>query len=128
MPDPNRHAKQYAKRFTLAMVTYAVLLVVAILAAGQLDGVARTLVMLLPLPGVLMVAWALWRYLVGSDEMIRHDQLVALALAFGLGSIITFTYGLLQLTGAPELGWIWIFPVYAGCWLVAHLVQWLRNR
>ncbi|HIT74932.1 MAG TPA: hypothetical protein IAA98_05045 [Candidatus Avipropionibacterium avicola] len=128
MPDPTRHARRYATRFTIGMATYVVLLVVALLAADRLDGIARMLVMLLPVPGVLLVAWALWRYLVDADEMVRRDQLVSLALAFGLGSIITFTYGLLQLAGAPELGWVWVFPVYAGCWLLAHLVQTLRNR
>lgn len=109
MADPRRHARRYAVRFVIGIAAYAVLLV-----------------MLLPLPGVLVVAWALWRYLVESDEMVRRDQLVALALAFGLGSVITFTYGLLQLAGAPTLSWLWVWPVYGGCWLLARLLQRLR--
>lgn len=128
MPDPTRHARRYAARFVIGIVAYTVLLVAAVLLAGRVEGVAKSLVMLLPLPAVLVIAWALWRYLVDSDEMVRRDQLVSLALAFGLGSIITFTYGLLQTAGAPPLSWLFVWPVYAACWLLARLLQWFRNR
>ncbi len=128
MADPTRHAKRYAVRFVIGIALYALLLVAAVLAAPQLEGTARMLVMLLPLPAILVVAWALWRYLLDSDEMVRRDQLVSIALAFGLGSILTFTYGLLQVAGAPAISWVWVWPVYAACWLIARLVQHLHNR
>ena len=128
MPDPTRHARRYAIRFVIGILSYAVLLVVAIVLAPHVHDGLRMLVMLLPVPGILVIAWALWRYLRDSDEMVRRDQLVALALAFGIGSMITFSYGLLQLAGAPQLSWMWVWPVYAGCWLIARLVQLLRDR
>lgn len=128
MADPARHAKRYAVRFSLGIALYAVLLVVAIIIGPQVDGTVRMLVMLLPLPGVLFIAWALLRYLLDADEMVRRDQLVSIALAFGLGSILTFTYGLLQTAGAPQISWLWVWPVYAGCWLTSRVVLHLHTR
>jgi hypothetical protein len=52
------------------------------------------------------------------DELQRRIQLEALPFAFGAGSLITLTYGLLQVAGLPELSWLFVWPVYAGCWLV----------
>jgi len=128
MADPNRHARRYARRFVIGITAYVVLLVAALLLAHLVDGVVRALVMLLPVPAIVVIAWALWRYLVDSDEMVRRDQLVSLAIAFGLGSVITFTYGLLQTAGAPAVSWLFVLPVYAFCWLAAVLVQRIRNR
>ncbi|MFW6599384.1 hypothetical protein ACQBAU_11860 [Propionibacteriaceae bacterium Y2011] len=128
MPDPRRHGRRYAVRFTVAMVAYGVLLGAAFLLAGLFDGPGRYLVMALPVPALFAVVWAVFRYWEAVDELVRRDVTRSLALAFGVGSVLTFSYGLMQVAGAPVISWLWVWPVYAVCWLVASLVIRLRNR
>lgn len=118
-----RPDRAYAWRFAIAMVAYAVLLVGGILlaqAAG--DSPWRFAAMALPLPAIAAIVWAVARYAREADEMQSADLARSLAIAFGAGSAITFTYGLMQSVGAPSLNWMFVWPVYAACWLVAALL------
>ncbi len=36
----------------------------------------------------------------------------------GYAALVTFTYGFLQLAGAPQLSWFFVWPVYAVGWLI----------
>jgi hypothetical protein len=129
MAQPNPATRTYAKRMTVAMIGYAVLLVTAIL-AGNANPTAwwRYVLFVLPaVPGVFVVR-AVTRFMGDVDELQRRIQLEALAFGFGAGSLITFTYGLLQVTGLPDLSWLWVWPVYAACWLVGGVFATRRYR
>lgn len=127
MPNPKRHGHRYLVRLAAAIVAYGVLLTVALLVAGQLSGTPRILVMLVPVPALLAVVWAVWRYLREVDEMLRERLLRSLALGFAIGSVLTFSYGLMQSVGAPAVPWTLVWPVYAASWLVATLIVWRRG-
>lgn len=128
MPDPTRHTRRYLRRLVAAVLAYGVLLTVALLVAGQLSGVPKILIMLVPVPALLAVVWAVTGYLRGVDEMLRERLLHSLALGFGIGSVLTFSYGLMQSAGAPALPWTLVWPVYAASWLVATAIVWRRGR
>ncbi len=128
MPDPRRHTRRYLVRLMAAIAAYAVLLPVALLLAPRVPAPWDLVVVLLPTPALVAVAWAVWRYLREVDEMLRRQVVESLALGFGLGSIATFGYGLLQFAGAPPAPWILVWAVYGAAWLMAAVVVRLRNR
>ena len=114
--------RRYARDLGLALGGYAVLLVVALLLLRVVGGPARWLIVLLPVPALVAVVWAVVRNIRASDELQGRITTEAVAIGFALGSVITFSYGLLQLVGAPPLSWLWVWPVYAGSWLVGLVI------
>jgi hypothetical protein len=116
-------SRRYLRELTAALLAYAVVLVVALLLLrGEPDAWWRYPVALAPVVPCLGVVRAALRFLRGSDELVRRIQLEALAFAFAAGSLLTFSYGFLQLVGLPEASWLMVWPVYAGCWLVGSLL------
>lgn len=115
--------RAYVRRFIPAMIAYVVLLVGAILLVNRFPAAWwRYPVMVVPLLPLLLVVRAVARLLVEADELQRRIQLEALAVAFGAGSVLTFGYGLLQAVGLPTVSWLWVWPVYAACWLVGSFL------
>ncbi len=119
-------ARRYNRELTLALLGYAVLLVAALLLLGVAEGPWRYAAALLPVPAVAGVAWAVVRWVRGSDELQSRITTESMAIGFGLGSLLTFSYGLLQVAGAPEVSWLFVWPVYGACWLVGRLVAGTR--
>lgn len=110
--------RNYVIRLGVGLAGYAVLLVGAIWVLNRFsDQWWRFIVAALPAVPLLLVARAVARYLGEVDELQSRIQLEALAFAFGAGSLLTFTYGLLQLAGLPPVSWMFVWPVYAGCWV-----------
>lgn len=119
--------KRYTRRFTISMTAYAVLLAIALVLAGTVgDSPWRFVIMALPFPALLGVVWAMSAYLRESDEFISRSNNEALAIGFGAGSLITFTYGLMQVVGAPDLNWMFVAFVYGFSWLIGSFV--VRRR
>jgi hypothetical protein len=112
-------SRRYAIRFGVSMGAYVVLLFLAILLA-QWAGSSpwRFAAMALPVPAVLGVVWALLGYVREADELQSKTVMESLAIGFGGGSVTTFTYGLMQIVGAPELNWCFVWVVYGVWWLV----------
>lgn len=122
-------SRRYAIRFTVAMVSYAVLLILGILWATHAEGSPwRFVAMALPVPALVAVIWAVITYLREADEFQSRSTVESLAIAFGGGSFTTFTYGLMQFVGAPELNWTWVWMVYAMWWVIAGVVVKRRYR
>lgn len=129
MPPTLQSDRSYLLRFGVAMALYAVLLVIAIVAATALpDSPWRFVVMLLPVPALVLVVRAVARYLREADELQARILLESLGIGFAGGSLITFTWGLMQAVGAPEVSWTLVFPLYAVCWLIGRLVVGGRYR
>lgn len=119
--------QRYQRRFLLAMLSYGALLAIAIplaLAAG--DSPWRFGAMALPVPAMVAVVWAVVRFLREADEFVSRTTVEALAIGFGGGSLVTFTYGLMQTVGAPPLNWMFVWAVYASCWILGALI--VRRR
>lgn len=111
--------RRYLIRLLSAIGAYAVLLVVALLVIQKLGDTGwRWLIMALPLPAIVAVIIAIWRWVRETDELQAKIQLQAIAIGFAGGSALTFSYGLMQIAGAPDLSWTFVWPVYAACWLI----------
>lgn len=115
-------ARRYARDLTLSLLGYAVLLITAIVLLPLLPGRWGWVIMLIPVPALIGVGWAVLRWVRASDELQSKITVESLAIGFGLGSLITFSYGLLQVAGAPTLSWLFVWPVYAACWIIGRFV------
>ncbi len=122
--------KRYTIRFAFAMTAYIVLMLVNLPLTNSLsaDSPWRYVTILLPIPAVMAVAWALWRYVVESDELQSRQLLEGFGIAFAGTAICSFAYGMLQIVGAPPLSWIWVTPLLLAWFGVASFITWLRYR
>ena len=63
-----------------------------------------------------------------SDELEQRIALESIAFAFGATALLTFTYGLLQLAGLPDINWLFVWAVMGSCWIVGGRIarrRWL---
>lgn len=122
-------SRRYAIRFGAAMASYMVLLLVGIAwanAVGQSPW--RFAAMALPVPAMIAIVWAVVAYLREADELQSRTTVESLAVAFGGGSLTTFTYGLMQVVGAPGVNWMFVWVVYASWWIVGGALVRRRYR
>lgn len=114
----SKAAREYSQRFSLAMMMYAVTLVIAILIINQLDedNALRYLIALLPVIPVLFGFRAFMTFLRQMDELQRQINFEGFAFSLGLTGIITFTLGFLEMAGLELVGMIWVFPLSIALW------------
>src|SRR5687768_17593937 len=64
-------------------------------------------------PGLLALVMALWgvRQLAALDEMMRRIWLEAAGFAVIGTASLSFSYGLLEMVGAPHLNWMAVWPM-----------------
>lgn len=121
--------RRYTVRFVIAMVSYVVLLLVGLTIARAVpESPWRYAAVLLPVPAVVALTWALWRFVVEADELQARMLLEALGIAVAGSAICSFTYGMLQLVGAPQLGWIWVVPLLMAWFGVGAIASSVRYR
>ena len=126
---PSVASRRYAIRFGASMAAYVVLLVLAVIWATNIrDSPWRFVAMALPVPALLAVTWAVMMYVREADEFQSRSLVESLAIAFAGGSLTTFTYGLMQIVGAPALNWTFVWVVYATWWIVSSAVVSRRYR
>jgi len=120
-------SRRYAIRFGASMGAYVVLLFLAIFLA-QWAGSSpwRFAAMALPVPALFAIVWSVVGYLREADEFQSKSTVEALAIGFAGGSVTTFTYGLMQFVGAPQLNWTWVWAVYALWWIAGGII--VRRR
>jgi hypothetical protein len=115
--------RRYAIELAAVLTGYVVLLIASMILLRTIgDSPLRWLAVLLPVPAVVGVAWAVLRRIRHSDELQSRISVESLAIGFAIGSLVTFTYGFLQLAGAPQLSWFFVWPVYAVGWLIGLAV------
>ena len=115
--------RRYAIELAAVLAGYVVLLIISMIVLRTVgDSPLRWLAVLLPVPAVVGVAWAVLRRIRRSDELQSRISVESLAIGFAIGSLVTFTYGFLQLAGAPQLSWFFVWPVYAVGWLIGLAV------
>ena len=119
--------RRYLRRWGAALVAYLVLLPAATAVLnGFPDAPWRYAVALLPVVPMAWLAVAALLFLREADELQRRLHLEALGFAFAAGSLVTFSYGLLQLAGLPTLSWLWVWPVYGTMWIIGVAASSLR--
>lgn len=118
----NQAAKTYMMQFGASMALYAVIVFIS---AWLLNNVAvaawRVPVALLPVIPMIMGLVAFVRFFRTMDELQKRIQLDALAFAFIASGLLTFTYGLLQNAGLPQVSFIAVFPLMIALWGVGSV-------
>ncbi|MEZ0242818.1 MAG: hypothetical protein ACAH11_05545 [Sphingomonas sp.] len=80
---------------------------------------------LIPAVGILRFVVAQFRR---SDEMMRRNQMIALAWTFGITQLLMVTYALLEIVGWERLPMWGVFTAVQVIWLVCIWTQVLRYR
>ena len=114
--------------FAVSMAGYFALLVLALVVVTGSAPFARELALILIVTGVLICLGGATAMCADQDEFEFGITLRALAIAFAGGSAVTFSYGCAQvLLGAPDINYMFVWPVYATVWAIAAAVLNLRR-
>lgn len=113
--------KNYGRRLGLALAVYAVSLIVVWLVVDRLAGPGRFVAVAFVIPSLVLMARAVWLYAKECDELQRRQLLESLAIALAVGSLVTFTWGLMETVGAPRLPIMMAMPVYFAAWAIAQV-------
>lgn len=119
---------RYGIRFGLGAVVYSVLMLVARPVAPTLAAPWSHLVAMSPTIGVIICAWALYRFVTEIDEYQRLRMMSSLALSIVLTVVIGFAYGSCESVGAPHIGLDLVPALWATCFGLATLWQAVRDR
>jgi hypothetical protein len=109
--------RRYAVEFGAAMTAYVVVLLGTVWVLKTYgESPWRYAVAVLPVLPVVLVLWAVRRYVAGLDELQRRVQLEGLAFGAVGTAVLTFAYGFLEGVGLPHLNWTWVLPLMFALW------------
>ena len=129
MVHEKRVAKAYNREMLLALATYVVLLVVALIISKPMpDGVLRTVVLTSPMLGFALMIRAIARHLGRIDEYVRQRLLENVAIAAAITAGLTFTYGFLEVAGYPRLSMFIVWCVLCGAFVVVGFARNVLKR
>jgi hypothetical protein len=112
-----------------ALAIYCLLLFAAIWFGHSMPkGPWRTLVLVSPMLGFLLMIWAVVRQFRRSDEFIRKSTLENVTIAAAVTAGCTFTYGFLEMAGYPHLSMFTVWPLMGATWFVIGLIRNLCER
>jgi ABC-type multidrug transport system permease subunit len=114
-------AKAYKRTYYIAMIIYAVVLLASVFLTkhGPPSAWWRIPLALVPLIPVFFALRAFLRFFSRLDELQRRIQLEALALSFGVTCVVTWSYGLLEYVGFPDVSLIWVPPFMLLFWSIS---------
>ncbi|MCH8337495.1 MAG: hypothetical protein IH858_01440 [Chloroflexi bacterium] len=115
--------------FAFSMLTYAVVLVAAILILREIpESPWQIPIALAPaIPGIF-AALAISREIGRLDELQRRIQLEALAFAFAATAIVALSIGLLENAGIEQINGTFYVPIMIGLWGVGLVIASRRFR
>ena len=122
-------AQRYARRIWPTMLSYAVLLVIALwaLESQAIGGAPRYAIALLPsIPLVVVIGLVAQAISTEADEFQRSIWAEAVLWGTGATMVATTVWGFLEMAGTPHVPLYWVFPFLTGATLVA-MVR-LRRR
>ena len=104
----------YSIRFGIGAVLYSVGVLAGLRWARFLeDNPWRFAVVLLPMVGVAVCAWAMMRLVREADEMQARKVMEALVISTAGTVITSIAYSLLEEVGAPRVSLIWVGGAWA---------------
>jgi hypothetical protein len=125
----NKASKVYLQQFGAAMLLYILVLFVSVRLMQNLgESSWRFPAALLPLVPIVMGLFAFLRFFGAMDELQKRIQLDALAFSFATTGLLTFSYGLLQNVGLPQLSFIAVFPLMIALWGLGSVIATWRYR
>jgi hypothetical protein len=116
--------RPYYREMALSLSVYILLLLASIrFGRPMADGVLRTIVLVSPMLGFLLMLWAISRHLARVDEYLRKRLLESFALAAAITAGATFTYGFLETAGFPRVSMFVVWPALAMAWGLIDCVR-----
>ncbi len=115
MTTQAQSGRRYLIRFLSAAALYTVLMFASIpLSEAQPEGsILRYVLASMPVIGLVLAAWAMWKYVQEADEFQARKLLDALAISLAGTLLVVFVIGMIQMAGGPQLSWVWVIPVWA---------------
>lgn len=119
-----------ATRYTIRMGTGIALYVATLFAAIAMQnaGIGSWQPMLLTLPSVAVIAWAIIAFYRESDEFAQRQLGESFIIGFAIGVPLLLVVGLLEMFGGPHLNWMIAFGVMMTGWLIGSVVSSVRYR
>lgn len=117
--------------FLGAILLYVICLTVAILLQRMVftDGVANSLVAVLPVIAALLLVWATLRLFLSGDELERRAAGVAAVMTLSLFAAITLCWGILEaMTGLPAVSPVWWGALALASWSMIFTMVWNRYQ
>jgi hypothetical protein len=115
-------AQRYARRIWPTMLSYVVLLIIALwaLESHAVGGASRYAIALLPsVPLVGVIALVAQAISTETDEFQRSIWAEGVLWGTGATMVTTTVWGFLEMAGAPHVPLYWVFPFLTGATLVA---------
>jgi len=103
-------------RMGVSIALYVITLFIAV--AMQDSGVGTWQPMLLTLPSVAIIAWAVIAFYRESDEFAQRQ----------LGVPLLLVVGLLEMFHGPHLNWMFAFGIMMAGWSVGSIITSIRYR
>lgn len=123
-PRERQISKEYMKEFFVAMLAYVIVIIGAFSLIARTDVAwQRWLLALLPMIPLLFALRALIRYLHRIDEYQQRIQYNSFAVSAAATAFVTFTLGLLENVGMPQLSMVWVLPMICFFWMIANIWQ-----
>lgn len=119
-------AKRYILRMAIAVALYIVTLFGAV--AMQDVGIGTWQPMLLALPGVAVIAWAVIAFYRESDEFAQRQLGESFIIGFAVGVPLLLVVGLLEIFGGPHVNWMFAFGIMMTGWDIGSIVSAVRYR
>jgi len=111
------HRRRYIIEFGASICTYtATVIISSAMVHSHSQANWRYAVAVLPVVPALFALLAVLRQLKRLDELERKIQLQALGFSATATSLLSFTYGFLELAGLPRLSFLWILPLQLVLW------------
>lgn len=120
--------RRYLIRFGVGMAVYVALLAAALALAEVLPEPARPWSILLVVPAIGIIVWAVWAYWAEADEFPRKLIIESAGLAFTVSAPLLATAGILDLVGAVRVPFIAAFVVLMSAWGLCMAVLQRRYR
>jgi len=109
--------------FAFSMLTYAAVLVLAILMLRKIpDSLWQIPIALAPAVPGIFAALAISREIGQRDELQRQIQLEALAFAFAATAIVALSIGLLENAGIEQINGTFYVPIMIGLWVIGLVI------
>lgn len=129
MTHQQRINRAYLMELGGALAVYMVLLFAAIRFGRPMpEGAARSLVLVSPMVGFVLMLWTIGRHFNRIDEYMRLRLLENIAIAAGITAGLTFTYGFLETAGLPRISMFTVWVVLCGSTGVVQLLRKVLNR
>lgn len=117
---------RYLVRFFSGMALYMIALPIGLMMRGS--GLPAWLPLLLTLPAIVLITWAVVAYFRESDELEQRKLGESFTTAFGLGMPVVLTLGLWESFGGPDLTPMLAFFVLMMAWAIGAGVAAMRYR